>query len=116
MKGILIIAILVGLVAGPLWLVGERIQQRAKTAHVSAMPALLLALGGWMAGVVATNYVAFSLWDQIGIQSGWVIFPTLCWCNAIGATAGAAAGFVYLWARTARDPDFGRINDPNNCG
>jgi hypothetical protein len=104
------LAVFVGVVGGSLWLVMGRIHSRAKAIRVSPIGPLLLGLLGYMVGTVAMDYAAISLITWVypsSWQTGWPIFAMLTLSSVMGATVGAAFGYVCLWARTTRDPDYG---------
>jgi hypothetical protein len=108
---------LVLVVGGSLWLVMGRIHQRARAAGVSPFGAQVLAFLGYMVGTVASNAGAFCLLDvaySSGDPPGPLIFLAMLVGSCVGAVVGAGFGYVFLWARTARDPDYGPLDPPTD--
>ena len=65
--------------------------------------------------VAAAVFTSFSLYiTMFGDPRGSIVLAILTWSSAVGATVGAASGYVYLWARTTDDADFGGIEDLSN--
>jgi CDP-diglyceride synthetase len=112
--GLLIVAVLIGSVAAPLWLVMGRIHRRSLANNVSPVVSLFLALAGWLVTIAATCYGVALLCEEYAVQNQWVVIALLACSCVFAAVVGAGVGYMYLWLRTTDDSDFGRIDDQNN--
>jgi MFS family permease len=109
MLGLLMLAGLIGMVAGALWLVMGRIYNRARAVRVSPIGAYLIALAGYMAGTTGMVFAVGCLLDQLYRYTNpihWVTLVVLGLGSSFGAAVGSAGGYVYLWSRTTHDPDY----------
>src|SRR5215212_3928991 len=100
------LAVLVFVLAAPLWLVMGRIHRRALAHRVGRTGPLFLAMFGYLGGVIATVFAALNLLEAAypnGSMPGQFIFLALLLSSTIGSAVGASAGYAWVWFRTTWD-------------
>ena len=111
MMGLLVLAGFLGVIVAigwSFWLVMGRIHRRGRAVGVSPTGALVLGYFGYLAGTITSVFAAGSLLEVAfdGDPPGVLIAPTLIVSSVVGAVVGSGIGYVVLWARTTRDPDY----------
>lgn len=114
MLGLLMLAAWVGSVAGTLYFIMGRIHRRAGATGASTVGPLVLGFFGYLLGTTAANFAGFGVLELVdpgGAAVGWFIFPIMMVSSLFGTVFGAGAGYMVLWARTGRDPDYEPLGD-----
>ena len=103
-----------GMIAWSLSFVMRRIHRRAGAVGVSPVGALILAYIGYLVGIMTSIFAGLGLLMVIFADNppGTLIAVTLVFSSVVGTVVGSGVGYVVLWARTTRDPDYQELHAP----
>jgi hypothetical protein len=100
-----------GTIGWSLSFVMGRIHRRARAVGVSPVGALVLAYIGYLVGTLTSIFAAVSLLMVVFTENppGALVAVAVVFGSLIGTVIGSGLGYVILWARTTRDPDYGPV-------